>query len=144
MDQRISLITLGVADLLRSRAFYAALGWKEKWPECPDIAFFQLNGQALALYPLADLLSDEGQPAAVTPVPGGLTLAVNVRTKEEVPSLCAAFEAAGGRVLRSPFDTPWGAYTAYAADPDGHPWEFSWLPALPLNDKGELWLPEEM
>lgn len=142
MEQRLSLITLGVADLPRARAFYAALGWKEQWPDQPSIAFFQLPGQVLGLYPLADLLQDQGKTAA--PAPGGITLGINVRTKEEVPALCAAFEAAGGSVLRAPVETPWGSYTAYGADPDGHPWEFTWLPAFPLNEKGELWLPETM
>ena len=143
MEQRISLVTLGVVDLARSRAFYAALGWKEKWPECPGIAFFQLPGQVLGLYPLADLLADQKMPGARV-VPGGVTLGINVRTREEVPALCAAFVAAGGRVLREAAETPWGSFTAYAADPDGHPWEFTWLPAFPLNEQGELWLPETM
>ena len=143
MDQRISLITLGVTDLARSRAFYAALGWKEKWAECPDIAFFQLSGQVLGLFPLAALLNEQEMPGAA-PAPGGITLGLNVRTREEIPALCAAFEAAGGKVLRNPSETPWGSFTAYAADPDGHPWEFTWLPAYPLNEKGELWLPETM
>ncbi len=142
MDQRVSLITLGVADLARSRAFYAALGWKEQWPDFPSIAFFQLPGQVLGLYPLAELLRDQDKAGA--PAPGGITLGINVRTKEEVPALCEAFVAAGGSLVKAPVDTPWGSYTAYAADPDGHPWEFTWLPAFPLNEKGELWLPEKM
>ena len=143
MEQRVSLITLGVSDLARSRAFYAALGWKEKWSDCEFIAFFQLNGQVLGLYPLSSLMTDQGKANAL-PAPGGITLGINVREKDEVPALCAAFVAAGGTVTSLPADTPWGSYTAYAADPDGHPWEFTWLPAFPLTEKGELWLPENM
>ena len=142
MDQRVSLITLGVADLTRSRVFYASLGWKEVWPGCDAIAFFQLRGQVIALYPLPYLMADQGK-AGLLPVAGGITLAVNVRTKAEVVTLCAEFTAAGGSVLSEPTDTPRAAITAYAADPDGHPWQLTWLPKFPLNDEDELWLPEQ-
>ena len=142
MDQRVSLITLGVADLERSRAFYAALGWKEKYPHCPSIAFFQCNGYVLGLYPLEELLAD--QQGAAKPVPGGITLAVNQRSREDVIKQYDEFIKAGGRGLKAPHDTPWGGFVAYAADPDGHPWEFTYVAAFPLCENGDLWLPENM
>lgn len=142
MDQRISLITLGVADLTRSRAFYAALGWREKYPACPGIAFFQCPGYVLGLYPLSDLLAD--QHSAAPPAPGGVTLAVNQRSREAVVRQYEEFIRAGGRGLKAPHDTPWGGFVAYAADPDGHPWEFTHVPAFPLDEQGALWLPENM
>lgn len=142
MDQRVSLITLGVADLARSRAFYAALGWEEKYPGCPSIAFFQCGGYVLGLYPLAELLAE--QKEAARPVPGGVTLAVNQRSREDVILQYEEFVKAGGRGLVAPHDTPWGGFVAYAADPDGHPWEFTYMATFPLNEKGELWLPKDM
>lgn len=137
MDQRISLITLGVGDLPRSRAFYEALGWQAV-KSCDAIAFFQLNGQVLGLYPLANLLQDQGQSAK--PSPGAVTLGINLPERQDVDALLASFLAAGGTLLKAPVDTPWGGYTAYAADPDGHPWEFSWVPAFPLGKNNELWI----
>ena len=137
MDQRISLITLGVGDLTRSKAFYEALGWRAV-KSCDAIAFFQLNGQVLGLYPLANLLQDQGQSAQ--PAPGAITLGINLPERKDVDSLLASFLAAGGTLLKAPVDTPWGGYTAYAADPDGHPWELSWVPAFPLGKNNELWI----
>ena len=140
MDQRISLITLGVNDLPRSRAFYESLGWKSV-KSCDAIAFFQLNGQVLGLYPLAHLLQDQAQKAA--PAPGAITLGINLREKDGVDTLLAQFLAAGGTLLKEAVETPWGGYTAYAADLDGHPWEFSWVPVFPLGENGELRIPED-
>lgn len=140
MDQRISLITLGVNDLSHSRAFYESLGWQAV-KSCDAITFFQLNGQVLGLYPLSHLLQDQGRKAA--PAPGAITLGINLPEKNDVDALLAKFLAAGGTLLKKAVDTPWGGYTAYAADLDGHPWEFSWVPAFPLRENGELWIIED-
>ncbi len=138
MEQRVSLITLGVADLGRSRSFYSALGWLEWDKDCPDIAFFQLHGQALALYPMRELLSDQGQ---ADPRPGGITLSINLGSREEAAAAHRAFIAAGGKNIKTPEDTPWGGFSGYASDPDGHPWEFAFVPMFPLGPDGALRLP---
>jgi predicted lactoylglutathione lyase len=139
LDQRVSLITLGVADLARSRAFYAALGWREAGESMEGIAFFQLIGQVLALYPLADLAAD--QKRALAPGSGAVTLGQNGGSREAVDALAAAARAAGAAALRQPEATPWGGYVAYVADPDGHVWEFSHVPQFPLGPDGALILP---
>ncbi len=140
VDQRISLITLGVSNLDRSRKFYESLGWKAVINEKYDnIIFFQLNGQILTLYPLKDLLDDQNRSGGVA-APGGITLAINVREKEEVDQTYLAFVKAGATSLKAPAETPWGAVTAYVADPDGHPWEITWAPQMAIDDDGELWI----
>jgi catechol 2,3-dioxygenase-like lactoylglutathione lyase family enzyme len=139
LDQRVSLITLGVSDLPRARAFYAALGWREAGESMEDIAFFQLLGQALALYPLSALAADQGRPLGSGS--GAVTLAQNLGSRAAVDALAAEAEAAGATILRRPEPTPWGGYVAYLADPDGHVWEFSHVPQFPLGPDGALTLP---
>ena len=140
IEPRLSLVTLGVKDMGRSVAFYEKLGWEPVDRGKYDaIVFFQLNGMALALYPLQDLLRDQnlGDREAVA---GGVTLAVNVRDKEEVRAYYDAFVKAGGTSLREPEETAWGSTTAYVADPDGYGWEISWVPQFILSDDGGLWI----
>ena len=140
VDQRISIITLGVTDLTRSRSFYEALGWKSVGKSKYDsIVFFQLNGQVLALYPLSDLLSDQKR-VGHDPRPGGVSLGINVKSKEQVQSTYQTFLAAGGLSLKEPEEMPWGSVTSYVADPDGHAWEISWVPQMQIDDKGQLWI----
>ncbi len=140
VDQRIGLITLGVSNLDRSRAFYESLGWKAVINEKYDgIVFFQLNGQILALYPLKDLLEDQNRSGGVA-APGGITLAINVREKDQVDKTYLTFLKAGATSLKAPAETSWGAITSYVADPDGHPWEITWAPQMAIDEDGELWI----
>lgn len=139
MDQRVTLITLAVADMARARAFYEALGWQaHPTINQESIVFFQLNHLALALYGRDDLNNDTGLTEAR---PGGITLAVNVRTEAEVQAALDEAVAAGGTLLRAPETKPWGGLVGYFADPDGHPWEVTWLAGLPLEADGGLTLP---
>ena len=143
MEQRVSLITLGVADLARSRRFYeTGLGWGASGAGNAEVAFYQLGGIALALWGRKDLAADAGLPP-----PGqaegfsGIALAHNVRSREQVDIILARAAAAGGRLLRAGADTPWGGYTGYFADPDGHLWEVAWNPFFALDADGALRLP---
>jgi uncharacterized protein len=143
MEQRLSLVTLGVADLARSRRFYEeGLGWRASGASTGEVAFFQLGGIALALWGREALAEDARLPG---PGPGGgfggIALAHNVRTREEVDAVLARARAAGGRVLRPGEDASWGGYTGYFADPDGHLWEVAWNPHFTLREDGGLQLP---
>ena len=138
MDQRVSLITLGVADIARATAFYEALGWRRAAESMPEITFFQLHGQVLALYHVADMERDIGRPAQVG---GSVALAQNLRSREEVDEAYEMALSAGAEPLRSPYETEWGGYVAYVADPDGHTWEFAHVPMFPLAADGSLTLP---
>lgn len=139
MDQRVTLITLAVADVARARAFYEALGWTAHAGLSQEaITFFQLNGVVLALYGRDALSADTGLAESR---PGGITLAVNVRTEAEVQTVLDEATAAGGTVLAAPDRKPWGGVVAYFADPDGHPWEITWLPEFALGPDGSLTLP---
>lgn len=139
MDQRVTLITLAVADVARARAFYEALGWTAHAGLSQEaITFFQLNGMVLALYGRDALAADTGLADAR---PGGITLAINVRTEAEVQTTLDEAVKAGGTVLTAPERKPWGGVVGYFADPDGHPWEITWLEAFALGSDGSLTLP---
>ncbi len=140
MEARVSLITLGVADLARSRAFYERLGLVASSASQGDIVLFQAGALALALYPRA-ALAEDAQVAVEGAGFAGLTLAHNVREKAEVASVLAEAEAAGGRILKPAQDVFWGGHSGYFADPDGHLWEVAWNPFLPLDQDGALKLP---
>lgn len=143
MEQRLSLITLGVADLARSRRFYEeGLGWRPSGAGNDEVAFYQLGGLALALWGREDLAADAGLPRP-GPAEGfaGIALAHNGRARDEVDTILARAAAAGGRLLRAGAATPWGGYTGYFADPDGHLWEVAWNPHFPLEADGSLRLP---
>ena len=138
MEERVSLITLGVADVARATAFYEALGWCRAPGSQPEITFFQLAGQALALYPRTMMEADLGHPLQGN---GAVALAQNLRSREEVERLYDDALNAGATPLRSPYETEWGGYVAYVADPDGHAWEFAHVPMFPLAADGTLTLP---
>jgi catechol 2,3-dioxygenase-like lactoylglutathione lyase family enzyme len=137
MEQRVSLITLAVADLDRARAFYEALGWRPATEEGLGIVAFDLHGAALALYPRADFARDIGTPLAETGV-SPVALAYNVREKHQVAEVLAEAERAGGRILKPAEDTFWGGRSGYFADPEGHLWEVAWNPHAPLGPGGEF------
>jgi predicted lactoylglutathione lyase len=140
MEPRISLITLGVADLGRARAFYEALGWRASGASMPDVVFFHGNGLALALYGRGALAADAAVPDQPTGF-SGVTLAHNARSKAEADQVFAEALAAGAIPLKNPHDTSWGGYSGYFADPDGHLWEVAWNPFFPLDADGNLHLP---
>ncbi len=138
--QRVTLITLGVADLAASRTFYERLGWKEHGESQPGVAFFQMHGAALALFGAADLAADQGRPDAALGT-GAITLAQNFATEAEVDAAFADALAAGGTALKAPEKVFWGGYSGYWADPDGHVWEVAMNPFGPLAEDGSLTLP---
>jgi catechol 2,3-dioxygenase-like lactoylglutathione lyase family enzyme len=140
MEPRVSLITLGVADVPRARAFYEALGWRVAGSGSEDVAFFQAGGTILALWGWGPLAEDAGVPSAGQGF-RGTALAYNVRDKAEVAWIVEAWVAAGGTVTRPAQDTFWGGHTAYVADPDGHLWEIAWNPGWPIAADGSISLP---
>jgi predicted lactoylglutathione lyase len=138
--QRVTLITLGVADLDRARAFYATLGWTPA--EALDkVAFYQMNGLVLGLFGKADLAADQGRPDAVLGT-GAITLAQNFATEAEVDAAYTTALKAGATALKSPEKVFWGGYSGYFADLDGHVWELAMNPFWPLSPDGGLTLPE--
>ncbi len=137
----ISLVTLGVADLARSRAFYAALGW-EPARELDEVIFIQLAGQVLGLFGIDDLAEDQKRPRAELGT-GAVTLARNFGSEAEVDAAFALALAAGARAIKPPEKVFWGGYSGYFADPDGHVWEVAWNPAWPPTPDGTLTLPPE-
>ena len=134
MEQRVSLITLGVQDVEASSAFYAALGW-ERAGSGDGPVVYQLLGQALGLYPLEDLAGEIGvSPDRLRT--GAMVLSYNVRARDEVAEVLALAEAAGGTVINSARDVFWGGHHGHFADPDGHIWEVAWNPYSPLGPDG--------
>ena len=138
MDQRISLITLGVADLRRAMDFYAALGWNGSSPD-DDVVFFQAGGMVFALWGRDKLAADSG----VTDGGGwgGVTLSHIVGSPEEVDAVAKQAEAAGATIARWGAKTFWGGYSAAFVDPDGHPWEIAHNPGWTLEADGTVRLP---
>lgn len=144
MEQRISVITLGVADLPRSRSFYAdGLGWQASPRAEGDIVFFQAGGLVVALYPRHLLAEDATVADDDRNTFRGITLAHNVRSKEDVESLLRTAEQAGGTIIKPAQDVFWGGYSGYFADPDQHLWEVCFNPFWSLGEDGELILPTE-
>jgi uncharacterized protein len=138
--QRVTLITLGVEDLVASRAFYARLGWAEHAESQPGVAFFQMLGSALALFGRDALAEDQGRPGVVLGT-GAVTLAQNFGSVAAVDAAYAAALAAGANALKAPEKVFWGGYSGYWADPDGHVWEVAFNPFWPLAADGRLELP---
>lgn len=139
--QRVTLITLGVADMARSRAFYAALGWQMHSQSQDAVTFYQANGFVFGLFGLADLAKDQGRPDAPLGA-GAATLAQNFETEAEVDAAYARALAAGASALKAPEKVFWGGYSGYFADPDGHVWELAMNPFWPLAADGSLTLPD--
>ncbi len=141
MEQRLTLITLGVADLARSTAFYEGLGWTRSARGAEGVAFFQAGGLVLSLYPRADLAKDADLSPDGTGFPG-FSLAYNARTRDEVDAVLAEAVAAGGTLVKPAYDIFWGGYVGFFKDPDGFLWEVAWNPTFPLTEDGALVLPE--
>lgn len=138
MDQRVSLITLGVADLERAEAFYVALGWTPQTPSSAGlgVVFFQVGGLVVGLWSRAELAADSGveDPGGW----GGVTLAHNVGSSAEVDAVLATAEAAGAAIPRAGGDTFYGGYSGVFVDPDGHPWEVAHNPGWTLLPDGSV------
>jgi uncharacterized glyoxalase superfamily protein PhnB len=140
MDQRVSLVTLGVADLAAAKAFYQALGWHGQ--EVQETIFFQAGGLAVVLWGRDKLAADSGVPIGTPGEFGGIALAQNVRSAAEVDALMAAAAAAGATVTRPAAATFYGGYAGVFRDLDGHPWEIAHNPGFMLSDDGSLTLPD--
>jgi uncharacterized protein len=141
MDQRVSLITLGVTDLARSRAFYERLGWRASGYSVEGVvAFFQCGGMAVALWGRAEMAAD-----AKVPNDGqgfdGISLALNVESPEAVDRVLREVEDAGARLLDAGRKADWGGYLGHFADPDGHIWEIAWNPHFAIGADGSVALP---
>lgn len=139
MEPRISIITLGVANVDRSINFYRdGLGFRTTAKAGDPIAFFVTGGTRLAVYPLERLAEDIGP--AIQPIRGfgGITLAHNVRQKTEVAEVLALAERAGGKVVKPAQDVFWGGHSGYFSDPDGYYWEVAWASHFQFDDSGDL------
>ena len=140
MEQRISLITLGVGDLERSKAFYEQLGWRGQ--EVAGTVFYQAGGQAVVLWDRAKVAADAGLDDDGTSTFGGIVLAHNVASHDEVDRVVDAAASAGGEVTKVPTETFYGGYAGFFRDPDGHVWEVAHNPGFILNADGTLTLPD--
>jgi catechol 2,3-dioxygenase-like lactoylglutathione lyase family enzyme len=138
VEQRVSLITLGVSDLARARRFYEdGLGWRRGNTD-ENVAFYEIPGGIFALWSRAALAEDAGVKDAGTREFAGVTLAYNTRTKSEVDTVLAEAVRAGARILKPAQDAFWGGYTGYFADPDGHVWEVAWNPSWTVDVEGRV------
>ena len=138
MEQRLSVVTLGVSDLARARAFYEALGWKTRAKPDDDVVFFQAGGIVVSLWDRARLAADSAvsDPGGW----GGITLAHNVRSPAEVDEVIEQARAAGAAIGREPAETFWGGYSGVFIDPDGHPWEVAHNPHWTIGEDGSVTL----
>ena len=140
MEQRLSLVTLGVSDLTRSRGFYEVLGWRSSSDPDGDVVFFRSGGMVVGLWSRASLAEDSG--VLDNGGWGGITLAHNVRSPEEVDAVLAEAENAGATIARRGTETFWGGYSGVFVDPDGHPWEIAHNPFWTIDDEGAVILPD--
>lgn len=141
MQQRLSLVTLGVQDLPRSLQFYRdGLGWQPSSASQEEVAFFQLGGMVLSLYSRTSLAEDATVDPAGTGF-SGITLAYNTRSKDEVDAVLYLVKSLGERIVKPAQDVFWGGYSGYFADPDGHLWEVAWNPFWTIDDAGQVILP---
>lgn len=140
MEQRISLVTLGVADLARARQFYEALGWHGQ--ELGDTVFYQGLGMAICLWGRNKLADDAAIVDSSADGFGGIALAHNVRSRDEVDQVMSRAASAGAEITQPARETFYGGYAGYFRDPDGHVWEIAYNPGFGLDDSGTLTLPD--
>jgi uncharacterized protein len=141
MEQRVSIITLGVTDLKRSREFYQRLGWRQSMAQAEGVVFFQAVGMALALFPRHEL----GKDANIAPDGHGfhgISLAYNARDRAEVDAVLEEAAAAGARLLKPAQEAFWGGYSGYFCDPDEFLWEVAWNPSFPIAQDGSIRIPD--
>jgi uncharacterized protein len=135
MEQRLSVVTLGVENLEHARHFYESLGWSARFAN-ENIVFFQLDGLIFALFGRRELADDMG--VAEPRSSGGFALAYNVRERTDVDTILARAVTAGATLLQPAREASWGGYSGYFADPDGHPWEIAWNPHWLLDAHGRI------
>jgi predicted lactoylglutathione lyase len=140
MEQRISLMTLGVADLSRARTFYERLGWQGQ--EVEETVFFQAGGIALVLWGRDKLAADAGLEDSGTDGFRGMVLAHNVRSRAEVDDVLGQAANAGAEITRAAAETFYGGYAGFFTDPDGHVWEIAYNPGFPLDRDGAITIPD--
>ena len=141
MEQRLSIVTLGVADVAASRKFYEQLGWKASFVGDEQIAFFQAGSIVFSLYSLEEMSKEIGLSGGSSGC-SNVALAYNVRRKEDVDTVLAEAEQAGTRLLKPAEEKFWGGYAGYFADPEGYAWEVAWNPGFELTEDDSLRLPE--
>lgn len=139
MEQRVSIVTLGVRDLTRSLRFYEELGWRGQ--EVEETVFFQAGGLAIVLWSRDALAADSGISDDDGSSFGGIVLAHNVRSRQHVDDVIRHAASAGATVTRDPSETFYGGYAGCFRDPDGHVWEIAFNPGFPLDEKGNLTVP---
>lgn len=140
LPQRLTMVTLAVADVARSTAFYESLGWSRSAASQETITFFTTQGSVVALFGRESLAHDVGVPAEGEGF-RGVTLALNCDSREEVDETFAAWCAAGAEAVKQPEAVFWGGYSSYVADPDGHLWEIAHNPFSPNDENGLMQLP---
>lgn len=139
MEQRLTLITLGVSDLETSTKFYMEnFGWEKAESSNDDITFFQLNDMMLSLYERDELAKDAGVEAAVEEGFSGFTLSYNTRSEQEVDKIIRGLRNRGVKIIKEPQKVFWGGYSSYIADPDGYLWEIAFNPYMELDEKGNV------
>ncbi len=137
---RLTLVTLGVADVARATSFYEALGWQRSSASNDSVSFFQLGGLALSVFGRQDLADDAMVPSAGHGF-SGISLAINLESEAEVDRVADEWVACGGTVIKQPHRAFWGGYSGYVADPDGHLWELAHNPGFTLGADGSMKLP---
>ena len=135
---RLNIVTLGVDDVTRSRAFYEALGWQVAGAVGEEICWFRTSDSYVGLWGREDLARDAGLRSEPTAEFGGITLAINVENEEAVTAALEAAVTAGGRILKPGTRMDWGGFSGYFADPDGHPWEVAYNPTFPIGEDGRI------
>jgi len=129
-------VTLGIGDLAAARSFYEGLGWQTRAAPGDDVVFFQAGGMVVALWSRAELATDSGVEDSGGW--GGVTLAYNTRSQEEVDEVIETARGAGARIVREPAETFWGGYSGVFVDPDGHPWEVAHNPHWEIAEDGSV------
>lgn len=141
LERRISLITLGVADVARSTEFYARLGWTKSSASNDDVTFIQLKGTVLGLFARASLAED-AHVENTAPGFSGMTLAYNVTSEIGVDAVVKFLVSCGAKLVKQPQKVFWGGYSGYVTDPDGHLWEIAYNPFFPQDEQGHVVLPD--
>lgn len=141
VPQRLSLVTLGVADVARSTAFYESLGWRRTPNSDESVTFFNMAGSAFGVFGRQPLADDAGVSAAGSGF-RAVSLAINVESRDLVDAVFAEWVAAGATPVKAPEAVFWGGYSSYVADPDGHLWEIAHNPGFPIDAEGRVTIPE--
>jgi len=140
MDQRISLVTLGVKNLARSTAFFESLGWKRSVKDAPGVSFFQCGSIAFGLFPRDELAKDAGVAEEGSGF-AGFSIAYNARSKEDVDQVLNEVQSLGAEIVKPAEEVFWGGYSGYFRDLDGHLWEVAWNPGFEIDEAGAITLP---